>query len=882
MWLVVSRFTRKLAFQLERNRFRQELAEELATHEAFKLADHTTAGLGAREAAQRTRLEMGNVTLAAEQAGDVRTFIYLDQLMQDIRYAFRLLRTNFGFSLIAIISLALGIGGSTAVFNMLNALLIKPLPFGEPDRLVRITEFFPKALLIYFRQQCRTVELASVSPGVELNVTGEGPAFRIKASPASANLFTVLRAPVQIGRPFEDDEDQPGRDLVVILSHDLWAQRFNSDPSVIGRMLTINGVDRRIVAVMPSGFAFPSASVQVWLPATVDPRQQVDYWAGEFTPLIGRLRTGATIEQARNEIKSLAAAVWRMFPWPMPRNWNANATVIPLQTDLAGDARGRLLMLLCTVGAVLVIACANVAGLLTSRGVARRKELAMRTALGAGKPRIVRQLLTESVVLAGVAGALGLAAGAFGLQLFRTVIPPDLAGAARIAIDWNVAAFTAALSVAAGISFGIAPALSASRLNLVEAIKTGGQRSATAASINFRSWLIAGEIALTLILVVGATLLLRSLYALTNVNQGFNPEHVLTLKISPDSSFCNEVRACAAFYERMLNEAQGVAGIADTALANTVPLDGSAPSIAVDLEDHPKTAEFPAPMFWTGAISPGYLRLMDIPLVAGRSFREADTRDSEPVVLIDAATARRFWPGQNVLGKHIKWVSEARWRTIVGVVADVRQFNLSNRAAAGISGAMYMPYSQSIDGDGRIPHVMNLIVRTANYAPQAPDELYRFAVSVNPNIPVSKVAALDRMIGQSLSSFRSTTWLFLSFASVAFALATVGIYGLVSYSVTQRTYEIALRMAIGATAAGVLRMIMMQTLRVSLAGLAAGIVGALLLARGLSALLFEVGPTDPLTYALVSALLLTVTVVAAAVPAVHASRIDPVRALRAE
>jgi len=882
MWLAICRFVRKLSFQGGRERFRKELAEELETHEALKLAENTTAGLAPGEAAQRTRVEMGNVTLAVDQAVDVRTFISLDQLMQDIRYALRLLRTNFGFSLVAIISLALGIGGSTAVFSMLNALLIKPLPFGESERLVRITEFFPKALLVHFRQQCRTMELASVSPGVELNVTGQGPAFRIKASPVSANLFTVLRVPVQIGRSFERDEDEPGRDRVVILSHDLWTRRFNSDPAVIGRMLTINGVDRRIVGVMPTGFAFPSASVQVWVPAAIDPRQQVDFWAGEFTPLIGRLHPGVTIEQARSEIKSLSAGVWQMFPWPMPRNWNANATVIPLQTDLAGDARGRLLMLLCTVGAVLVIACANVAGLLTSRGAARRKELAMRTALGAGKLRIVRQLLTESVVLAGVAGALGLGAGAFGLQLFRSVISPDLTGAARIAIDWNVAAFTAALSVAAGISFGIAPALSASRLNLVQAIKTGSQRSATAASINFRSWLIGGEIALTLILVIGATLLLRSLYALTNVNPGFNPEHVLTLKISPDSSFCNDVSACAAFYDRMLGEARRVPGVMETAVANTVPLDGSAPSIAVDVEDHPKTANFPAPMFWAGAISPGYLGLMDIPLVAGRSITEADNRSSEPVVLINAGTAQRFWPGQNAIGKHIKWVSEARWRRIIGVVADVRQYNLSNRPPAGISGAIYMPYSQSIDEDGRMPHVMNLIVKTANYAPGTPDELYRFAVSVNPNIPVSKVAALDRTIGESLSGFRSTTWLFLSFACVALVLATIGIYGLVSYSVTQRAYEIALRMAIGATAAGVLRMIMLQILRVSLAGLFAGIVGALLLARGVSALLFEVAPTDPVIYALVSALLLSVSVIAALVPALRASRIDPVRILRAE
>ena len=765
---------------------------------------------------------------------------------------------------------------------MLNALLIKPLPFAQPERLVRITEFFPKALLVYFRQQCRTMEIASVSPGLDFNVTGQGPAFRITASATSADLFSVLGAPVEMGRSFEHDEDQPGRDRVVILSHELWASQFRSDPKVIGRVITINGTDRRIIGIMPAGFAFPSGRVQLWFPAAIDPRQKVEYWAGEFTPLVGRLRPGVTIDQARNEIKSLAGGVWQMFPWPMPRHWNANATVIPLQTDLAGDARGRLLMLLCTVGAVLVIACANVAGLLAARGAARSKELAMRAALGAGQFRIVRQLLTESLVLAGAAGAVGLALGAWALRLFSTVISADLPGAARIGIDWNVAGFTAALSVLAGISFGIAPALGASRLDLLEAVKTGGQRSVTAASMSFRSWLIGGEIALTLVLVIGASLLIRSLYALSNVNPGFNPQHVLAMKISAESSFCNQSSPCIAFYDRLLNGARGVRGVIDTALANTVPLDGEAPSIPVDVEDHPKTADFPAPMFWTGAITPGYLQLMGISLLTGRSFTAADTRDSEPAVLITASTARRFWPGQSAIGKHVKSVSETRWRTVVGVVADVRQYNLANRAPASISGAMYMPYSQSLDGDGRIPYVMNLIVKTGSHTPQAADDLHRFAVALNPNVPVSKVVRLDRLVGESVSSFRSTTWLFLSFACVALVLATIGIYGLVSYSVTQRAYEIALRMAIGATGGSILRMILVRSLRVSLLGLLAGQIGALLVVRVLSALLLEVAPADPLVYALVPVFLLTITVVASLIPAWRASRIDPARILRAE
>ncbi|HZU24735.1 MAG TPA: ABC transporter permease [Bryobacteraceae bacterium] len=878
----IARFARRLRSHFERRRFRRELAEELETHRALKLRQHTDAGLSPHDAAAQTRRDMGNTILAAEQSADIRGFLPLDHLMHDVRHSFRLLKKNFGFSAVAILSLALAIGGNTAVFSMVNALLIRPLPFAEPQRLVRITEFFPAALLVWFRQQSRTMDIASVSPGVDLNVTGNGPAFHITASPVSANLFSVLGAPVAIGRAFDAHEDQPARDRVVILSHQLWTQRFNADPGVIGQTITINGIARRIVGVMPAGFAFPSARVQLWFPTVIDPRNQVKYWAGDFTPLIARLRPGATTAQARGEIRSLAAGVWHMFPWIMPRNWNANATVIPLQNDLAGDARSRLLMLLCTVGAVLVIACANVAGLLTARGEARRRELAMRAALGAGRFRIVRQLLTESVVLASAAGLLGLALGASAIRLFASVISSDIPGASRIGIDWNVAAFTAALAVLAGISFGIAPALSASRLNLLESVRTGGQRSTAAGSVAFRSWLIAGEVGLTLMLVIAAGLLVRSLYALANVNPGFNSQHVLTLRISPDSAFCKQPSACIAFYDRLLNEARAEPGVIDAAMANTVPFDGSAPDLPVDVEDHPKTPDFPSPMFWSGAITPGYLRLMGIPLLTGRAFNASDTRESEPVILISAATARRFWPGQNAVGKHIRSAAEARWRTVIGVVADVRQFNLNNRAPGGITGAMYMPYSQAIDGDNRIPAAMNLIVKSAGAASQVGDQLRRAAVSLDPNIPVSGAQSLDSLLGDSVAHFRSTTWLFLSFAGVALILATIGIYGLVSYSVTQRAGEIGLRMALGATAGGILRMILVRSLKVTLLGLAVGLIGALVTVRALSSLLYDVAPTDPLVYALVSVFLLAVSATASLIPAWRASRIDPIRILRAE
>jgi len=870
MRAAIHRWLRKLRYQTERERFRQELAEELALHADLKLRECSDPA--------QMRREMGNVTLAAEQSADVRSFIFVEQFMKDIRYAFRLFAKQPGFTLVVILSLALGMAGNTAVFSTVNALLIKPLPFRDPGRLLRITEFYPKALLVYFQRQSRTMDVASVSPGGDLNVTGDGPAFRLTASATSANLFKVLGVPVLLGRAFEAGEDQPGNDRVAVISHELWTSRFHSDPDVIGRVIRVNEISRRIVGVMPAGFTFPSARVQLWFPAALDPRNAEDYWGGEFVPLIGRLRPGMTMEQAKGEVHSMASGVWSMFPFPMPFHWNSQATVMPLQTDLAGDARSRVLILLCAVSAVLVIACANVASLLVARAITRRKEIALRAALGAGRMRIVRQLLTESIVLAAVAGAVGLAMGAFGLQLFRAVVPADLPGAAHIQIDWNVAGYTALLSLLAGISFGLAPAVTASRLSLVEAVKSGGQRSSNTALTGFRDWLVGGEIALTLVLVIGASLLVRSLYALSTVNPGFEAQRVMAVRVSPDPSFCAQPARCIAFYVRLLDQARGVSGVVDAAFANTVPLDGLLPALPMDVEDHPKTAEHPAPMFWSGAISSGYLRLMGISLLAGRAFAATDSRDSEPVVLLTESTANRFWPDESAIGKHVKTTFEPHWRTVVGVVADIRQYNLNNRIPAMLSGAMYTPYAQSVDEDHKMPAVMDVIVKAAGHAPQAADELYRLAAGANSNIPVGKVVHLENLVGESVSNFRSTTWLFLSFAAVALILATIGIYGLVSYSVAQRTYEISIRLAVGATTGGILRMILARSLRVAGLATLAGLIGAFAVIRGLSALL----PTDPLIYAGVSAFLICVTMLASFVPAWSATRIDPVRTLRAE
>lgn len=810
-------------------------------------------------------------------------FVWADNMLRDVRYALRIFKRTPVFASIAILSLALGIAGNTAIFSIINTLLIKPLPFHEPGRLVRITHLYPKAILEYFQQRSKTMDIAFVSPGSELNLTGIGPASRIMGSETSANFFSVIGVSVERGRAFEHGEDRPGNDGVIVLSHELWRAKFNGDANMIGRTITLNGVTRRVVGITPAGFAFPSRTVQCWIPARIDPSNSVDYWGGEFAPLMARLRSYTSLPEANAEIHSLVAGVWKLFPWPMPKHWNTDSRVISLQSDMAGETRTRLFLLLGAVGTVLVIACANVSSLMLARATARRKEVAMRAALGAGMARIVRQFLTESVVLALAAGVIGVLLGAVSISLFRAVVPAEIPGMAEIGLDWRVGLFSMALSVLSGLSFGIIPALNAGKLDLLETMKSGSQRSASKTLIALRNWLIAGEIALTVALVIGAGLLMKSLYHLTTGNFGFNSQRVFTVKISPNDSFCAKREACIAFYNRLISEAHGLRGVANAASANTVPLDGQLPAIPADVEDHPKTPEFPSPMLWTGAVDPSYFRLLQIPLISGREFTEADGPNASPVILISASTARRFWPGANPIGKHIKNAGETSWRTVIGVVADVKQYNLANDSRDAISGAIYMPYAQAaLQSDGRIPGVMDILVKTTGNAEHTAAELQAIARNANPSIPVGKVIALTDLVGNSVAGFRSTIWVFLSFAALALLLASIGVYGLMSYSVSQRTYEISVRMAIGAPRSSVISLILGQSLRITMIGIVAGVPIALLLSRLLSGMLVGVTAADPSTFVGVVLLMIIVTATASAVPAWRAINIDPIRTLRAE
>jgi predicted permease len=633
---------------------------------------------------------------------------------------------------------------------------------------------------------------------------------------------------------------------------------------------------------MPPGFHFPSGSVQLWIPLRNDASQTEDYWGFGWMPVVARLRPGATLPQAQDELRTLRPTIAAMFPWPAP-SWNMDAAVVPLQEDLVRDVRHTLLVLQAAVGIVLLIACVNVASLLLSRAAARKKEMALRAALGASRSRILRQLLTESVALAAVGGVLGVALAQAALSGLEAVLPADARGFARAGIDLAALAFVTAVSIASGLLFGLAPALSASRVDLAATVKAGGQRGAGQAGARLRSSFIAAEVALAVVLAVGAGLFIRTLWGLTRVDPGFRPEQTLTVRVTPNPATCQPRSACVALYDELLRRLRDLSATSEVAAANAVPLFGAEPLLPVELEGHPLATTNPvAPLVWAGAVTPSYFRVMRTPLLRGRSFEEADAERAARVVLVSAATARRYWPGDDPIGKRIRVVWEEEWRTVVGVVGDVRQYALSGRAPAEITGAMYMPYPQAVALNRQIPVAMSLLVRTSGDPSRVAAGIREMVASVNPDVPVSEVQTMESVVASSVSEPRSMMWLFASFAACALLLAAIGTYGVVSYTTAQRTYEIGVRVAVGATRGDIFGLVIGQSLRLVLAGLAAGALAALLLGRALSSFLYGVSATDPVTFAAVGGLLVLTALVAGYVPGRRAANTDPVRALRVD
>ncbi|HEY2820122.1 MAG TPA: ABC transporter permease [Candidatus Acidoferrum sp.] len=866
-----------------RDENQKNLEQEIATHLEMSARDHEDRGASSQQAAQAARREFGNAALVEHVTRDQWRGRWLEDLTQDLRHGARLLRRSPGFTIIAVLTLALGIGANTAIFSLVNSILLRPLPYAHAEQLVSINGNYPKGALVALRERSKTMDLAAYAEGYEFNLTGLGDPIRLSGTPVSAELFSILGAKAAIGRTFQPGDDAAGKNSFVILSNSLWQRQFKSDLNILGHLITLDGMQREIVGVMPADFRFPSPQTEVWTPIDIDPRNAHAFWGGDFMPTIARLRPGATLQQADTEIRFLQPQIATMFPWPMPKDWNPELSAVSLQTGMLGDVRSRLLILLAAVVLVLLIACANVANLTLSRGSVREKEIAIRASMGAARHRIMRQLITESVLMASFGGALGLLLASVGLTLLKSTLPADTPGLGDVAIDWRVLVFTAALVIFTGIVSGIAPAFQSSRAELTESLKAGGRGSTLSKGRRVRSILVIGELALAVLLVSAAGLLIHSLWALSHVNPGFHSDNVLTARITPNENFCGDQGRCFSFYRDLLREARALPGVEEASLINTLPLGGRLQKRSSDVEGYVPTTEKPAPLFWLNTISPGYFNSMRIPIASGREFTEADTTGNPRSVIISAETARRFFPNQDAVGKHMRLIGQEDWCTIVGVANDVRAYDLRRNLPTWMDGMIYVPYGPGATReDGSVPAQMTLVLRSASAVPQLEKSIRELTASLNPEAPVSDLKAMPDILSGETAAPRSIASLFAAFAALALVLGVIGIYGVISFFVGQRTREIGIRIAMGAQRRDILKLVVNEGLTLTLIGIGAGLAAAFALTSFLTSFLYGVSATDPLDFAAVAALFATVALVASYIPARRAMRVDPLTALRYE
>ncbi len=804
-------------------------------------------------------------------------------LLQDLRYGLRMLRNSPGFTAVAVLTLGLGIGANTAIFSLVDGILLAPLPYSKPEQLVSVTGSYPKGALVAMREQVHTMDVGAYAEGHDFNLTGLGEPVRLTGTRVSAELLSILGARPELGRTFYPGEDHAGQDNYVVLSHALWEQRFGKDSAIIGRSVELEGVSRQVVAVMPAEFRFPSPKTQLWIPLHSDPRNAVSYWAGDFMPVIGRLRSGSSMPQAQAEIRMFQSHVGALFPWPMPASWNADVSVVQLQDGMVADVRTRLLMLVGAVAVVLMIACANVSNLMLSRSATREREIGIRSALGASRRRIARQLLTESVLLASLGGVLGLVFATMGLSLLKAALPADTPRLVDVHMDWPALAFTGGLTIVTGFVFGLAPALQFSSAALTASLKASGRGAALSVSPHLRSGLAVGEVAFAMLLVVAAGLLIRSFWALSHVNPGFQSQHVVTARITPNESLCTDPARCLTFYRSVLDQIQASPGVTGAALVNTLPLGGRVSKRSLQIEGFKASPGESLPLFWLDVVTPEYFRVMGIPLISGRWFTRADESGNPPVAVMTAASAARFWPGQNAIGKHIRFARDNDWRTVVGVIADVRAYDIQRNVPGWIKGTVYVPYSPKASlEDGRVPAEMTIALQTASDNSQVGAMLRGIVTVLNPEVPISELKSMRAVVSEAVSTPASTTFLFVAFAGLALVLGVVGIYGVLSFLVSKRTREIGIRIALGAQRHQVLWLVLKEGAKFSLVGIGFGLAGAFVVTRWLASELYGIGPMDPATYAGVAIVMLLVTLFACYVPARRATSVDPLVALRYE
>jgi predicted permease len=809
-------------------------------------------------------------------------------LLQDIRYGLRVLAQRPGFTAVAVVTLALGIGANTAIFSLVSAVLVRPLKYREAERLVMLWENasvagFPRdtpAPANYFdwKAQQRSFDMTAATRQQTFDLTGDGEPEKLLAFGVESSFFPVLGVEPALGRALLDGEDSADA-RVCVISHGLWQRSFGGDRSVVGREILLNGEKYAVVGVMPRGFQFELPNVDLWTPLGLTPAQAADR-SGHYLEVVARLKPGVTAAQAQEDLNAVSARIAAADP---TNATGLGATVVPMREQLAGDSRRPLMVLLAAVALVLLIACANVAGVLLSRAAARRREIAVRAALGASRARIVRQLLTESVLLGAAGGALGVLLALWAFAFLQQLVPAGMREMVELKLDTTVLLFTLAVSLAAGVAFGLAPALQASGTDLNEALKQGGARVGAGRG-RLRGAFVVSQVALSLVLLVGAGLLIQTLYRLRSQYSELRPESVLTLRTSLADNRYGEPARRAAFYEQVLARVKALPGVEAAGYTTAVPLTrkGGANGLSIEGKDNGPTSTWNANH---RQVTPEYFRAIGQSLREGRDFDGRDDAGAPAVAAVNEAMARAFWPGESAMGKRFKIGppdAPEPWITVVAVVADVRQMG----ADAPVKPELYVPYRQAAPHWPKPPYSFftprDLVVRTS-VDPQSLVAAVRGAIrEVDPYQPVSGVRTMDEVLGVETAQRRTGMILLTAFASLALLLAALGIYGVLAFFVVQHTREIGVRLALGARPADVLRLVVGRGMKLTLLGVGLGLAASFAVARLLTSLLYGVSPGDPATYILVAVLLACVALLACLIPARRATKVDPMVALRYE
>jgi putative ABC transport system permease protein len=868
-----------------------DVVDELAQHVAQHYADLTASGVDeaaavrealaplddpARIAAEIARADRPRTTVPVPPADTASLLI---DLGRDIRYAARLLLRAPGFAAVALLTLALGIGANTAIFSVLNAVLLRPLPYSDPDRLVLIGERGPTgaagnvgyATFLDWRERSHSFDEITLIRSWAPTLIADGEAERISGMRVSANFFRTLGVAPAIGRDFTAAEDTPAGWQVVLLSDGVWRRRFGADRAIVGRVITMSGQPFTVVGVMPASFE-PLISerfykrAEVWALVGYDASQPFACRTCQHLKAIGRIKRGLAPEAARADADAIQVQLRREHP----ADYAPSTMVLePLRDQLMGDLRPALAVLMAAVGFVLLIACANVASLLLARVARRERDLALRAALGASRARIVRQLMVESGLLSLAGGLLGILVSVVSVPLLVQMAPAATSRLTAAQMDGRALAFSMALSLATAFLFGLLPALKASRIDLQGSLHGEAKRTSHAPTSFARRLLVGADIAMAVVLLIGAGLMIKSVGRLVGVNPGFDAEHVLTVPVSLIGPAYAKTETVIARTEALVGRLRSLPGVEAAAAAGQIPLDGNGDAWGFHIEGRPIGPD--DPVVERFAVTPGYFSVMRIPLHRGRLFTDADRAGGENVMIIGEQTARALWPGADPIGRHVKIGGDTGpWRTIVGVVGDVRQRNL----AVAPTLQMYLPQSQNTD------QYLTLVVRTAGDPAQLAPEARRAIAAEARDVPVFEMAPLTDLVARSVGPRRFVMILLELFGGLALLMTAIGVYGVISYSVAERTREIGIRAALGARPGDIVRLVIGGGLSVVCAGLAAGVVVALLVTRFLESSLYDVSTTDPLTFAGVAGILLLVALVAQAVPIVRAMRVDPTVALR--